>query len=98
MKRTKRGLINPLGSVFRSLLKTIDNDDRRQISEMIRNVVRNGESVKTLVNIQIQITTSVKESFNKTLNSVLYNEHVIHFNFLRLQKSVQENRNFIKQR
>lgn len=76
IKRSKRGIINAGGSILRSLFGTMDNDDRKQISHLIKSVQNKEIKIEDLLERQIHVTTEAMDVYNTTIRE-LYNNNVI---------------------
>lgn len=68
--RTKRGLINGIGSIHKWLFGVMDNDDREEILEHLRNVDINSHNAIQTLNKQITINTHFKESIETIRRAV----------------------------
>lgn len=69
-KRTKRGLIDIVGTVSKFLFGTMDNDDSKHIYEKLDNLHSNTESITEVVKHQTAIMSSNFQTLSKPLKEV----------------------------
>lgn len=100
--RTKRGLINGLGTIIKFITGNPDNDDLNLINESIKNNKQlDTKTITTAKNIENQLHHTVRE-FNRNINEIkdtLYNitntENAI-INYQILNNQLEQILNFIK--
>lgn len=68
-KRTKRGLINIVGTAQKWLFGTMDNNDREEIEEHLRTTDINTQNTVQEVNKQIRINTQLEENMKNIFES-----------------------------
>ena len=74
--RSKRGLFNIIGSVSKSLFRTLDNDDLTLINENMDKLFDNNNKIKTIIPNQTALIRKIVNSENlnhleKSYNDVL---------------------------
>jgi len=72
--RTKRGLINGIGSLFKAITGNLDSSDGEYFNECIDKIAHDERELETLLKNQISVTTSVIKSFNSTLQKLQIDE------------------------
>ena len=75
--REKRGLINVLGTIFKELFGTMDQDDFDEIQKSINSNTENVKLNKILIKNQIQTIKHENEIMNKTIGDIEYNRLII---------------------
>lgn len=77
IKRQKRGLINGLGSIIKSISGNLDQEDADRFNQAIRNLQENQNNIANKLNQEISLTTKIIDNFNHTITLVLHNQDVI---------------------
>lgn len=77
--RSKRGLLNPLGSLIKTITGNLDNDDAIKYETLIQEV----KSKQNVMNNKMTIVTEMLGSFTKIANSTKSN-------FINIQESIQD--------
>lgn len=78
-KRSKRGILNPLGSLIKVITGNLDNDDAVKYDTMIKDVKANQNAINT----KVTVIAEMMESFINISNSTKYN-------FIQLDKAISE--------
>jgi hypothetical protein len=86
--RTKRGLFNGVGTVWKSITGNLDASDGEYYNECIEKVSRDEREVEILLKNQISVTTSVIKTFNTTLQKLQIDEEIFNQDILEVQKTV----------
>ena len=68
--RTKRGLINAIGTIQKQLFGTLDDNDAKFFNEQINTLYQNQENFQKLLQDQITIKESVINHVNKTFEFI----------------------------
>ncbi|KAJ8983435.1 hypothetical protein NQ317_013197 [Molorchus minor] len=76
-KRVKRGLINGLGSIIKSISGNLDQEDAERYNKAIEHLQNKQQQIISQVNTQISLTTEILDNYNKTITLVLHNQDVI---------------------
>nr|CAH7719716.1 unnamed protein product [Callosobruchus chinensis]CAH7753509.1 unnamed protein product [Callosobruchus chinensis] len=76
-KRTKRGLINGLGSIFKSISGNLDATDGERYDKMIEELQRNQNEIIASVKVQNSLSLELIEKFNKTVQQISHNENLL---------------------
>lgn len=78
-KRSKRGILNPLGPLIKVITGNLDNDDAVKYDTMIKDVKANQNAINT----KVTVIAEMMESFINISNSTKYN-------FIQLDKAISE--------
>lgn len=76
--RTKRGLINIVGTAHKWLFGTMDDSDRQEISDHLRVIESNVENSIRNLNAQIEINSSLNESITNLKDIIESDRNQIH--------------------
>ncbi|KAJ8974195.1 hypothetical protein NQ317_011340 [Molorchus minor] len=77
ISRPKRGLINGLGAIIKSISGNLDQDDADKFNKAIHTLEKNQNQIVDKVNQQISLSTRIIDNFNETITLVLHNQEVI---------------------
>ncbi|XP_074035629.1 uncharacterized protein [Leptinotarsa decemlineata] len=99
--RTKRGLINGLGSIFKAVTGNLDANDGERYENLIKQLQQNQNALTNNINTQNTLAISLIDKFNKTVQQINHNEEMLAEKINQISKIVQnhayrENSNFIK--
>lgn len=75
--RVKRGLINGLGSIIKSISGNLDADDAAHYDEAINELENNQKEIVQTVNHQISLTSEILKNFNQTVTLIKSNQEII---------------------
>ena len=76
-KRTKRGLINGLGSIFKAISGNLDANDGERYEEMIKNLQENQQKLGEHIVKQNSISFEIINKFNNTIRKISHNEKLL---------------------
>lgn len=79
--RTKRGWFNGVGTVFKTLIGTMDQNDAEYYDKAIDHINLDEKHLISLLHEQTQIVNSAIKNFNETVSSLNNNEATINYNF-----------------
>lgn len=99
--RIKRGLIDGLGSIFKSITGNLDASDGERYNNIINQIENNQEKIASNIATQNSVSIDIINQFNKTVQQICHNEDVLmqrikHIAEFVEQNSRRENINFIK--
>lgn len=99
--RIKRGLINALGSVFKTISGNLDASDGERYNTLINNLQTNQKNLAENILKQNSLSLRVINKFNSTVKQILHNEKLLEFKINQIEQIVQgavyrENSMFIK--
>lgn len=86
--RSKRGLINGIGSIFKSITGNLDSSDGEHYNECIDKINRDEREIESLLKNQISVTTSVIKNFNSTIQNLQIDEETFNKNIDEIQNSL----------
>lgn len=75
--RTKRGLINGLGSLVKYVTGNLDASDEEKYNDIIERLQNEQEDLQTQINSQYSINQSILKNFNRTVDTIAYNNQAI---------------------
>lgn len=76
-QRTKRGLINIMGSVFKSITGNLDSSDGERYENLIKDLQNNQIKLASYVSNKNSVSLKLIDSFNKTINKLCHNEQLL---------------------
>lgn len=80
-KREKRGLINGLGSIFKSITGNLDSTDAERYDKLIEELQNNENKLETSVKTQNSLSISLIDKFNSTIKQISHNENILEEKF-----------------
>lgn len=86
--RTKRGLINGVGTVWKSITGNLDASDGEYFNDCIEKVTRDEHQIENLLKNQISVTTSVIRTFNSTIQKLQIDEDTFNNDIIEIRKSI----------
>uniref|UniRef100_A0A0A9YE18 Envelope fusion protein n=2 Tax=Lygus hesperus TaxID=30085 RepID=A0A0A9YE18_LYGHE len=75
--RTKRGLINGLGTIVKAITGNLDDDDRQKYEQILEQLKNKNTVLEGQVNSQYSLTKSLIDHYNKTLSNLKFNNEQI---------------------
>lgn len=99
--RIKRGLINGLGSIFKSVTGNLDATDGERYETLIKDLQRSQDKLVKNIKIQNTLAISLIDKFNNTFQQIKHNEDLINAKLNQISTIVEgqayrENSMFIK--
>lgn len=73
-KRYKRGILNGIGTIFKSITGNLDAEDGEYYSNCINKLNSDEHQIENLIKNQISVTTSVIKNFNSTIQKLQIDE------------------------
>ncbi len=100
-QRTRRGLINAVGSIFKTITGNLDASDGERYEQLIENLQSNQIEIKSKALKENAISIKLIEQFNKTIQQIGKNENLLESKLNQISLIVQkgtfrENANIIK--
>lgn len=86
--RQKRGLINGLGTIWKSITGNLDSSDGEYFNNCIDKVVKDEHEIERLMQKQISVTTSVIKNFNNTIQKLQIDEETFNKDILDIQATL----------
>ncbi|CAH1103035.1 unnamed protein product [Psylliodes chrysocephalus] len=75
--RPKRGLIDGLGSVIKSITGNLDQEDAKYYNKAIKTLAENEKNIVSQLNHHISLNTRVMEKFQETISLITHNQDKI---------------------
>ena len=75
--RTKRGLVNVVGSVFKAVTGNLDASDGERYEKLIQNLQKNQNSLEENIRKQNYLSIGVIDKFNLTIQQITQNEKIL---------------------
>lgn len=88
--RVKRGLIDGLGTIIKSISGNLDANDAIHYDQAIFDLENNQKSVVQKLNKQISLTTAIIENFNKTITLIRNNQRSISSGLNNIRSKLNE--------
>lgn len=76
-QRVKRGLINGLGSIFKSITGNLDATDDERYENLIRELQQNQIKLASNIKNQNSLSIDLIDKFNKTIQQISHNEKLL---------------------
>lgn len=88
--RKRRGILNGLGTIWKSITGNLDASDGDYFNECINRVSRDEREIETLMKNQISVTTSVIKNFNATIQNLQIDEQTFNKDIEEIHKSLMD--------
>lgn len=88
--RSKRGLINGVGSFWKAISGNLDSSDGEYFNECIDKISRDESELENLMKNQITVTTSVIKSFNSTIQKLQIDEATFNEDIKDIEKTIYD--------
>lgn len=88
--RKRRGILNGLGTIWKSITGNLDASDGEYFNECINKVSRDEREIENLLKNQISVTTSVIKNFNATIQSLQIDEQTFNADIDEIHKSIAD--------
>ena len=87
-KRYKRGILNGIGTIFKSITGNLDAEDGEYYSNCINKLNNDEHQLENLIKNQISVTTSVIKNFNSTIQKLQIDEQTFNKDIEEIEKSI----------
>ena len=87
--RQKRGLINGLGSIFKSITGNLDAEDGNRYDKLIEKLHRNQEHMSENIKNQNSLSMDLIEKFNETIQNINHNGKTLTARIFKLQNLIK---------
>lgn len=95
MKRSKRGLLNPLGSFIKCITGNMDQTDAENIDQKIRLLQDNQNRLKSDAINQITLMESTIDKFQGLISNITHNEIILRSRIIQIEQSIKEAKLYI---
>lgn len=83
--RRKRGILNGIGSIWKSITGNLDASDGEYYNDCINKISNDEHQIENLLKNQISVTTSVIKNFNSTIQNLQIDEETFNKNIIDIQ-------------
>lgn len=87
-KRYKRGILNGIGTIFKSITGNLDAEDGQYYSDCINKLNKDEYQLENLIKNQISVTTSVIKNFNSTIQKLQIDEETFNKDIKEIETSI----------
>ena len=88
IKREKRGLINGLGSIIKSITGNLDETDKERYDQIIENINVNENKLTDKINTMVKINNNITAQFNNKIKIINENNIVLNKKLDNLEESI----------
>ena len=88
--RIKRGLINGLGSIVKSITGNLDNEDGEKIEKHLENLDKNQLTIKQIMESQITLTTKAIEKFESSITNLTTNQLILRSRIFQIEQALKD--------
>ena len=88
--RSKRGLINAIGSISKFLFGTMDANDAEHYDDTITKIELDDKNLQMAMKDQIQIITATISTFNDSISKFKDNEEILNINIDKFNKFMRK--------
>lgn len=88
--RLKRGLINGLGSIWKSVTGNLDNEDGERIERHLDQLSKNQLNQKQILESQITLTTQAIEKFQLSITNLTTNQYILQSRILQIEQDLKD--------
>jgi hypothetical protein len=89
-ERSKRGILNSLGSIWKTLTGNLDSSDGEYYDQRIDKLEKDDREIKNLIKEQIQVTTSTIKNFNFTIQKLQIDEQIFNDDFKIIEDEINK--------
>lgn len=89
-KRTKRGLINPIGTIYKAAFGLLDADDGERINNVIQELSTNQKNLFNSLDRQMSLSKNLIEKLNISLSIISNNQKTITDHIMKLEARYDE--------
>lgn len=93
-KRNKRGLINGLGSIIKSITGNLDSSDEQKYERMFNNMEKNQEILQNQNLDTIKINKEMIDKFNSQIDNIKHNEITLKSKIMQIETLLKESTNW----
>lgn len=88
--RNKRGLINALESIFKSITGNLDYEDGDRFESIIKQLEKKQNTLNKNINKEYSLSIEIINNFNKTLQDLYFNQHTITARLLEAASTIKQ--------
>lgn len=75
--RNKRGLVNGLGTIFKTISGNLDHEDGKRYNNILKHLETNQDQFEKQLQMQYTVNKQVIREFNATVNDIKHNENLL---------------------
>lgn len=94
-KRTKRGLINGLGTIFKSITGNLDQDDAERYDQMIQSLMTNQDKLKTITLNQASLLQKSIDTFQNNTKKLWRNEQELALKVKLIENIIKQEKAYV---
>lgn len=94
-KRTKRGLINGLGTIFKSITGNLDQDDAERYDQMIQSLMTNQDKLKTITLNQASLLQKSIDTFQNNTKKLWRNEQELALKVELIENIIKQEKAYV---
>lgn len=87
-KRVKRGLLNGVGSIWKSITGNLDASDGEYYNQCIDKLEKDDAEMQKLLRNQIQIVSTTIKNFNTTVKKLQIDEQTLNEDLIKIQNAI----------
>lgn len=94
-KRNKRGLVNGLGTILKTLTGNLDADDGAKYDKILKHIQDNEHHIQNQLNMQYSISRQIIKNFNETVQDIQKNNLMLKLKITQLSEILQDETNHL---
>lgn len=87
--RSKRGLIDGLGSAIKFITGNMDANDAARINKIVQNLEKGHDKLQQQIDNQYSISNNILAQFNATIKNVHFNEVLLKTKIMKMNEEIQ---------
>ncbi len=88
--RTRRGLIDGLGSIIKQITGNMDSQDSKNLNEAINTIKKNQHDLTEQINNQYSVNIEIMRKFNQSLKDIEHNEALLAKKAIEYSKVIKQ--------
>lgn len=88
--KTKRGIINPLGSIIKCITGNLDNSDAEYYDEQIKQLQLNQNNLKKNLLNQVTLLETTIDKFQDLVYNISHNQNKLESNIMHIQEIIEK--------
>lgn len=85
--KNKRGLINGLGTIIRTITGNLDAEDEKKFNKILKHMQENQSHLQNQLKLQYSVSQKIVDNFNDTIKSIQHNESILKQKILVVNQS-----------
>ena len=92
--RSKRGIVNGLGTIVKTLTGNLDAEDGRKYDELFERINKNMNLLQSQNFETISLNKGMISKFNTQLENIKHNERILKNQIIEIKKAIESNNNW----